>query len=88
MTDTQDSLVLKLLREMRADLARMDQRLTHMDKRQEETNLKIETLAGRMVSMHNGIEGLRADVRMIAIAVDGHAARLDKMEETLERFKH
>ncbi len=85
MTDTPDNLVLTLLREMRAESTAQF----------EELNLKIETLAGSMVSMRkdinelkDSVERIRIDVRMIAIAVDGHGARLDKMEETLERFKH
>ncbi len=99
MTDTPDNLVLKLLREMRAESTAQFEELRAQ---QDETNLKIETLAGSMVSMRKdindlkketsdlrgAIEGVRLDMRMIAIAVDGHGARLDKMEETLERFKH
>ena len=88
MTDQPENLDVKLLQEMRGDIARMN-------KRHDETNLKIETLAGTMVSMRNDINDLRSsvdgiwsDVRMIAIAIDGHAARLDKIGAILDAVKH
>lgn len=85
MTDEPNNLVLEMLRNIRQEMAEM----------RAETNLKIETLAGSMVSMRKdmnemkaAIDSLRLDVRMIAIAVDGHAQRLDKMEATLGSLKH
>jgi chromosome segregation ATPase len=54
------------------------------------TNAKIGTLAENMVSMRKRIDdldghiqGLRTDVRMIAIAVDEHTSRLDRIEHKL-----
>ena len=81
MSDQQpDNLVLEMLRVIRAG--------------QEETNGKLGAMAQSMVSMRKDINGLdtrvaklddtvqslRADVRMIAIAVDEHTHRLDKIE--------
>jgi hypothetical protein len=67
MTDQRENFVVKLLQEIRGDIARVD-------KRHDETNLKIETLAGSVVSMRNDIndlrssvDGIRSDARMIAI---------------------
>ena len=69
---------------------------------QDITNLKIETLAGSIISLRKDfgvldmkvegltgmVEGMRADTRTVAIAVDGHAARLDKIEILLDTAKH
>jgi hypothetical protein len=64
MTDQRENFVVKLLQEIRGDIARVD-------KRHDETNLKIETLAGSVVSMRNdmrsSVDGIRSDARMIAI---------------------
>ena len=83
MTDQPDNIVLELLRVMRSEIG-------EITAKQEATNLKIETLAGSMVSMRKDIyslesvvQGMRGDLRMIAIAVDGHAQRLDKIEALL-----
>lgn len=80
MTDQPDSLVLELLRAIRAEQQEMRHEMT-------ETNAKLGTLAQSMVSMRKDIgkldeavQGLRTDVRMIAIAVDEHTNRLDKIE--------
>jgi hypothetical protein len=95
MTEQTENIVLELLRNIRADIARVD-------KRQQEATLKIEALAGSIVSLRNDfgvldmkvsgltsmVDGLRADIRTIAIAVDGHASRLDKMETLLDAMKH
>ena len=78
MTEETENLVLELLRSIRADIERL--RL-----QQEKTNLKIETLAGGMVSMKSSVESMRLDIRMIA--VDGHAGRLDKIEGSLDALK-
>jgi hypothetical protein len=83
MTEQAENLVIELLRAIRKDQA--------------ETNLKIGSLAESMVSMRkdiNGLEtrigsleiavqGVRADMRMIAIAADEHTHRLDKIEARL-----
>jgi hypothetical protein len=83
MAKQTDNIVLEHLRAIRADMA-------GLRANQAETNLKIETLAGSMVSMRkdinsleSAVQGLRGDMRMIAIAVDGHAARLEKIEAHL-----
>ena len=81
MTEEPENLVLELLRCIRADIERL--RL-----QQEETNLKIETLAGGMVSMKSSVESMRLDIQMIALAVDGHAGRLDKIENSLDALRH
>lgn len=83
MTEQPDNIVLELLRSIRAEQA--------------EASLKFEALAGSMVSMRKDINAMdkriedltgavntmRADIRMIAIAVDGHSHRLDKIEAHL-----
>lgn len=76
MTDETTNLVLEQLRAIRAEQA--------------ETNRKIGALAESMVAMRKQIDdlrddvhGLRADIRMIAIAVDEHTARLDRIEARL-----
>ena len=87
MTEEPENLVLEQLRAIRKDIAEM----------REGTGTRIETLAGSMVSMRNDIDGvemrltaierilmaLRGDVRTIAIAIDGHAHRLERIEERL-----
>ena len=83
MTDETANLVLEQLRAIRAEQA--------------QTNLKIGTLAESMIAMRKQIDELRGDVdalrrdvhsirsdiRMIAIAVDQHTARLDRIEVRL-----
>ena len=81
MTDQPENLVLELLRSIRADVGVLKEK-------QEVTNLKIETLAGSMVSMKASMDSIRLDMRMVAIAVDGHAQRLDKIEALLDTLKH
>ena len=76
MTDEPTNLVLEQLRAIRAEQAL--------------TTDKIGALAEGMVSMRKRIDdldthiqGLRGDMRMIAIAVDEHTTRLDRIEHKL-----
>ncbi len=88
MTLEPDNLVLQLLREIRD--------------RQDVTDSKIGAIGTSMVSMRKemdemkqemrnlkiSIDGLRADMRMISIAVDDHTHRLDKIEIILQASRH
>ena len=73
MAKQPENLVLELLRVIRSE--------------QSEMSAKIGAMAQSMVSMRkdinsleSAVQGVRADVRMIAIAVDEHTNRLDKIE--------
>jgi chromosome segregation ATPase len=77
MTDEPINLVLEQLYAIRAEQA--------------QTSTKIGALTESMVSMrariddlYGHIQGLRADVRMIATAVDEHTTRLDRIEHKLD----
>jgi len=87
MTDEPTNLVLEQLRVIRAET---QQGFADLRADQALTNTKIGTLAENMVSMRKRIDdldghiqGLRTDVRMIAIAVDEHTSRLDRIEHKL-----
>ena len=76
MAEEPINLVLEQLRAIRAEQAL--------------TTNKIGALAEGMVSMRkriddldDHIQGLRGDVRMIAMAVDEHTTRLDRIEHKL-----
>ncbi len=73
--------------EMRAEQAEMRAEQAEMRAEQAEMSAKLGSMAQSMVSMRkdigrldDAVQGLRADVRMIAIAVDEHTNRLDKIE--------
>ena len=81
MSESSDNMVLELLRAIRAEQADMSS--------------KMGAMAQSMVSVRKDInrldettQGLRADVRMIAIAVDEHTQRLDKIEARLDTLCH
>jgi hypothetical protein len=80
MTDEPTNLVLEQLRVIRAET---QQGFADLRGEQALTNTKIGTLAESMVGMRKQIDGLRADMRMVAIAVDEHTARLDWIEARL-----
>ena len=80
MTDEPDNIIIQHLRAIREDMSSM----------RGETNSKIEALAASMTSMNarlsnveDAVNGMRGEIRMIAIAVDGHNTRLDRIEKRL-----
>ena len=84
MAEQTDNLVIEMLRAIRAEQESM-----RMEFRTDiaELNLKVGTLAQSMVSMRkdiNGLEdavrGMGNDMRVIALAVDEHTHRLDRIE--------
>lgn len=84
MADQADNLVLDILREIRVEQEAMRQEFRADIS---ELNLKVGTLAQSMVSMRkdiNGLEdavrGMGNDMRVIALAVDEHTHRLDRIE--------
>lgn len=76
MTDEPHNLILDQLRVIRTELA--------------ELGRKVGVLAESMVSMRtqiaelrSDVHGLQTDLRMVAIAVDEHTVRLDRIEARL-----
>lgn len=98
MTDQPENLVIEILRTIRSDQTEIRAEIQGL---RSETNLKIGTLAESMVSMRkdiNGlitrmgsleiaVEGVRTDIRMIALAVDEHSRRLDGVESRLDKIE-
>ena len=87
MTKSPDNLVLELLRSIRTDQTAMRSEMTAL---RDETNRKIGALAESMVSMRkdinvltDSVNGMRAEIRMIALAVDEHTQRLDRIDAHL-----
>ena len=80
MAEQPDNIVLEILKSIREDQSSLRSEMSGL---RAEVNLKIGTLAQGMVSLTNTVEGLRTDVRMIALAVDEHTHRLDKIEAHL-----
>ncbi len=87
MSDQPDNLVLDLLRairaeqgEMNAKLGALAQGMVSMRKDIGGLEIKTEALASKVDKLDDTVQSLRADVRMIAIAVDEHTHRLDKIE--------
>jgi hypothetical protein len=75
-----ESLVLKHLKEIRTEIGGLRTELAAVKEEQVLTTRKIGTLAESVVSLRNEVHGLRTDVRMVALAVDEHTARLDRIE--------
>jgi hypothetical protein len=76
MTKEPPNVVLEQLRVIRDEI-----RDVHEE--QNRTSHKIGAMAESMVSMSRQIEGLRTDMRMVALAVDEHTTRLDRIEASL-----
>lgn len=80
MTDQPDNLVLKILQDMREESAARD----------EKTQAQIGVLAQGQTSLRAEIQGMRLDMRRmaehmqeVAIVLDHHTTRLDKIEHHL-----
>ena len=87
MTEQPDNLVLEMLRVIRAEqeetnhkLGALAQSMVSMRKDIGGVENRMEKLENRMEKLEDAVQGARADVRMIAMAVDEHTQRLDKIE--------
>jgi hypothetical protein len=81
MADEPENLTLKQLTALRAEIQEGFARLTA---EQVITNEKIGVLASSMVSMRKQIDDLTTGTRLIAVAVDEHTHRLDRIEKRLD----
>jgi capsule polysaccharide export protein KpsE/RkpR len=72
-----------IYKHMQAEQAEIKAELAAVRAEQETTSAKIGTLAASMVSMRKQIDDLTTTTRLIAVAVDDHSHRLDRIEKTL-----
>jgi prefoldin subunit 5 len=84
MTDEPTNLVLEQLRAIRAEQALTSTKIGALAESMVSMRKHIDDLDERIDGLYGHIQGLRADVRMIAIAVDEHTTRLDRIEHKLD----
>jgi hypothetical protein len=77
MVEVSNELIYKLMLEIQAELK-------DVRAEQQVTSAKIGTMAASMVSMSKQIEDLTTSTRLIAVAVDDHSHRLDRIEKKLD----
>jgi len=94
MTTEPENLILRKLQEMRAENAAQFAAIAARD---EKTQAQIGVLAQGLNSVRTELQGIRADVKRmsdhiheIAMAVDHHTTRLDRIEQHLglDKTKH
>jgi hypothetical protein len=83
MADEPTNLVLEQLRAIRAEQALTTEKIGTLAEGMVSMRKRIDDLDKRVEVLDSHIQGLRGDVRMIALAVDEHTARLDRMEHKL-----
>ena len=83
MIDEPTNLVLEQLRAIRAEQALTNDKIGTLAEGMVSMRKHIDDLDKRVGGLSDRIEGLRGDVRMIAIAVDEHTTRLDRIEHKL-----
>lgn len=88
MIDQPDNLILELLRTIRAEQAETNAKLGAMAQSMVSMRKDVSNLDMRVGKLEDTVQGMRADVRMIAIAVDEHTHRLDKIEARLDTLCH
>jgi chromosome segregation ATPase len=90
MAEEPPNIVLVKLDEIRkeqaltnAKIGTLAEGMVSMRKRTDDLGKQIDDLRKDMHGLREDVNGLRADVRMIAIAVDEHTHRLDRIEARL-----
>ena len=71
-----NELMYEVLKKIQGDVG-------HIRSRVDEHDLKIGSIAESMVGVRRDLNSMRADLRMMAIAVDEHTVRLDHIETRL-----
>jgi predicted nucleic acid-binding Zn-ribbon protein len=76
MVEVTNELIYKLMLEIQAEQKTMRAE-------QKELALKVGTIADAMVSVNKRLDDLTTSTRLIAVAVDDHSHRLDRIEKQL-----
>ncbi len=91
MSDEPDNIILQHLRAIReeqavtsAKIGTLAEGMVSMKRRMDGMNERIDGVDNRMVGLDKKIDSLHTDIRIIAIAVDEHNIRLDRIEHRLE----
>jgi polyhydroxyalkanoate synthesis regulator phasin len=74
MSEQPDTLVLELLRTIRADQEQTNAKLGSLTQSMVSMRKDINALDTRIAKLDDSVQSLRADVRMIAIAVEEHTS--------------
>jgi uncharacterized coiled-coil DUF342 family protein len=90
MTEEPHNLILEQLRAIRAEQAETSHKIgalaesmVSMRKQIAALGGEVDKLRGEMDALRGEVHAMRADMRMIAIAVDEHTARLERIEKRL-----
>jgi len=83
MTDEPTNLVLEQLRAIRAEQALTTGKIGALAESMVSMRKRMDDFDTALSRMDAHIQGLRGDVRMIAMAVDEHTTRLDRIEHKL-----
>lgn len=87
MVEVTNELIYKLMLEIQAEqkAMRADTQVEQkaMRDEQKELALKVGTIADAMVSVNKRLDDLTTTTRLIAVAVDDHSHRLERIEKKL-----
>jgi hypothetical protein len=80
MVEVSNELIYKLMLEIQGEQKALR---ADMDAGFEALTAKVGTVASGMVSVNKQLDDLTTATRLIAVAVDDHSHRLDRIEKTL-----
>ena len=88
MAEVSNELIYKLMLDIQAEQkairANMERGFADIRAEQEALSAKVGTIADSMVSMRKQMDDQTTSTRLIAVAVDEHSHRLERIEKKLD----